>query len=142
MQIDSLKIEMDHWGENKGKYIAEVCIKDEKNKLSIIMNPDASGRLLPLVAEELCTAAANYADGLRQKLQIPQANPGNVRLEDLLQGVPGGVIMDTQRRTVESLAYESNGEVMHEEWSEYERPMDALYRLCERIKKAMNHEQV
>lgn len=142
MQIDSLKIEMGHWGENKGKYIAEVCIKDEKNKLSIVMNPDASGRLLPLVAEELCAAAADYADGLRQKLQIPQASSGNARLEDLLQGVPGGVIMDTQRRTVESLAYESNGEVMHEEWGECERPGDAISRLCERIKKAMNDEQV
>ena len=69
MQIDSLKIEMNHWGNNKGKYTAEVCICDDRNKLSIVMPPEVSSRLLPLVVEELCNAAADYAEGLRKKLQ-------------------------------------------------------------------------
>ncbi|MGN0871196.1 MAG: hypothetical protein ACI4UV_08400 [Victivallales bacterium] len=68
MYIEELKIEFNRWGENKGKYTAVVKLRDKKNELSIVMNPEVSIRLLPLVAEELCKAAADYADDLRQKL--------------------------------------------------------------------------
>lgn len=77
MEIDELKIEMEHWGENKGKYIAKVCLRDGKNELSIVMNPDISARLLPLVVDELCNAAADYANELRRKLS-KETNPQNV----------------------------------------------------------------
>ena len=77
MEIDELKIEMEHWGENKGKYIAKVCLRDGKNELSIVMNPDISARLLPLVVDELCNAAADYANELRRKLS-KETKPQNV----------------------------------------------------------------
>ena len=35
-----------------------------------------------------------------------------------------------------SRAFEANGEAMHEEWGENECPLDALFRLYERARKA------
>ena len=69
MKIDKLTIEMENWGENKGKYIAKVRLKDGNNELFVVLNPDISGRLLPLVVDELCSAAADYANSLRCKLR-------------------------------------------------------------------------
>lgn len=69
MKIDKLTIEMENWGENKGKYIAKVRLKDGNNELFVVLNPDISGRLLPLVVDELFSAAADYANSLRCKLR-------------------------------------------------------------------------
>ena len=66
MKIDKLTIEMENWGENKGKYIAKVRLKDGNNELFVVLNPDISGRLLPLVVDELCSAAADYASSSRR----------------------------------------------------------------------------
>lgn len=77
MKIDKLTIEMENWGENKGKYIAKVRLKDGNNELFVVLNPDISGRLLPLVVDELCSAAADYANELRRKLS-KETNPQNV----------------------------------------------------------------
>ena len=77
MKIDKLTIEMENWGENKGKYIAKVRLKDGNNELFVVLNPDISGRLLPLVVDELCNAAADYANELRRKLS-KETNPQNV----------------------------------------------------------------
>lgn len=68
LEITKLSIEKKCWGEHEGKYIAEVKIKDDKNELSIVLSPEVSEMLLPLVADELCKAASNYANDLREKL--------------------------------------------------------------------------
>ena len=55
---------------------------------------------------------------------------------ELLEKVPGGADILWEENSVMSRAFEANGEAMHEEWSENECPLDALFRLYERARKA------
>lgn len=68
MQLEKLSIELNKWGDEKGHYTAEVKIADERNTLSIQLDPSASDALLPLVIDKLCASAEKYASGLRDKL--------------------------------------------------------------------------
>ena len=59
---------------------------------------------------------------------------------ELLEKVPGGADILWEENSVVSRAFEVSGEAMHEEWGEHECPLDALFRLYERAKKA--HDNV
>lgn len=68
MKLEKLTIEYNYWGKHKGQYVATVEIKDNDNKIEVVMNPEASFNLIPLVRDEICKAAANYASELNKKL--------------------------------------------------------------------------
>lgn len=70
----------------------------------------------------------------------PASQPENrnvvLSYAELLEKVPGGADILWEENSVMSRAFEANGEAMHEEWGENECPLDALFRLYERARKA------
>jgi len=48
MEFRSLKIEAAQWGENKGKLIAELEVKGEKSKTTLILPDDVGEKILIL----------------------------------------------------------------------------------------------
>lgn len=75
---------------------------------------------------------------LRQEEVQTKETGRNVVLSyaELLEKVPGGADILWEENSVMSRAFEVNGEAMHEEWGENECPLDALFRLYERARKA------
>lgn len=59
-----------------------------------------------------------------------------VSYEDLLKEIPGGADILWEERSVVSQTFECCGECMHEEWRDDEKPVDALFRLYKRVRKA------
>lgn len=68
IKLEELKISYNYWGEHKGQYEAIVKLKDNDNTIKVVMNPQISSSLIPLVRDEICKAAANYASELNKKL--------------------------------------------------------------------------
>lgn len=56
-------------------------------------------------------------------------------IEDALKQIPEGASINMEERFVMSLAWDCNGEPVHERWGEDETPMGAILRLYERVKK-------
>lgn len=59
-----------------------------------------------------------------------------VSYQDLLKEIPGGAEILWEENSVMSNTFMCNGEAMHEEWSDEETPLDALFRLYKRARKA------
>lgn len=68
LKLEELTIEYNYWGEHKGEYVATVKLKDKDNTIKVVLNPQISSSLIPLVRDEICKAASNYASELNKKL--------------------------------------------------------------------------
>lgn len=68
IKLEELKIEYNYWGEHKGEYVATVKLKDNENTINVVLNPQISSSLIPLVRDEICKAVSNYASELNKKL--------------------------------------------------------------------------
>lgn len=68
IKLEELKIEYNYWGEHKGEYVATVKLKDKDNTIKVVLNPQISSSLLPLVRDEICKATSKYTSDLNKKL--------------------------------------------------------------------------
>lgn len=68
IKLEELTIRYNYWGEHKGQYEATVKLKDNDNTIKVVMNPQISSSLIPLVRDEICKAASNYTSELNKKL--------------------------------------------------------------------------
>lgn len=69
MQLKSLRIELETYGENKGKYETTITYTDPKGEIKLVLSPELSNALLPVVANSLNRFALNGMAELEQAIR-------------------------------------------------------------------------
>lgn len=54
LKLEELTIKYNYWGEHKGEYVATVKLTDHDNTIKVVLNPQISSSLIPLVRDEIC----------------------------------------------------------------------------------------
>jgi len=67
-ELESFTVELQHWGESKGKYTGKVTFRNKEYEMfSIKVSQEKSAEILKLITAELSQAAQEFQD----KLIIP-----------------------------------------------------------------------
>lgn len=61
MKLNSLTITLQGWGENKGKYIAEIAYEGGGHRTTLVLAPELSGQLLGFCGPVITAAATKAA---------------------------------------------------------------------------------
>ena len=62
MEFESLKIEAVHYGEDKGKLVAEICIKGDKSRTTMKLPNEVGERILQLAKHALIDGVEQAAN--------------------------------------------------------------------------------
>ena len=62
MKFESLKIEVEGWGNDKGKLKAELCIKGEKARTTLKLPDDVGEKILILAKQAIIDAVEQTAN--------------------------------------------------------------------------------
>ncbi len=62
MTFESLKIETVHYGENKGKLVAEICVCGDKSRTTMKLPNDVGERILHLAKQALIDGVEQAAN--------------------------------------------------------------------------------
>ncbi len=91
MEIKKLTIEKPYIGENKGKYIAEVCVGGKGANMCLALPPDISHKILVMCIDELCAATDTAAQELKKNLlaTIPPLLAQGANLKTFQERPPG-----------------------------------------------------
>ena len=85
MKFKSLTLEIPEWGENKDNLIAELCIRNEKTKMTMQLPPEVAGRILQVAKNALINGANlatnEFISGINTS--IPDFHPIETRSSSL-----------------------------------------------------------
>lgn len=77
MQLKQLKIEMQEWGEQRGKYEVEITYIHDRSETKLFLPPEISKPLMEVIAAQIIAAskatAARLAESLPESLYVAPA---------------------------------------------------------------------
>ncbi len=68
MKLKKLELELEGWGDNKGKYIGVIKFEDESGNFSTILSPEISDKILLFMAPLLTKFAHSCALELEKRI--------------------------------------------------------------------------
>ncbi|OQB09932.1 MAG: hypothetical protein BWY21_00579 [Parcubacteria group bacterium ADurb.Bin216] len=69
-ELESFTVELQHWGEDIGKYKGRVTFRNKEYELfSIKVSQDKSAEILKLITAELSQAALDFTDKINSSLE-------------------------------------------------------------------------
>jgi len=78
MKFESLKIEAPQWGDNKGKLVAEICIKGDKSRTTMVLPDEVGEKILRLAKEAIIDGVEKAANDFI--FEITTAIPETLRI--------------------------------------------------------------
>ena len=77
MRLKKIEIELQNWGENKGKYLGKITFEDgTSDQFTFCLSPDVCVRYLNPIATEVVNSAKELGEKLAQSFtrEIEQSN--------------------------------------------------------------------